>query len=73
MKLKKMWEQRMLRKKRECDRRGVFVEKGGERPVHLSGEMVSPQVVSNVDEEEKGIEDEATTGNGEEASAVEGM
>ena len=29
MKLKKMWEQRMLRKKRECGRREVFVEKGG--------------------------------------------
>ena len=52
MKLKKMWEQRMLRKKRECRRREVFVDKGGES-LQLSEEVVSPQVVSDVGEEEE--------------------
>ena len=52
MKLKKMWEQRMLRKKRECRRREVFVDKGGEL-LQLSEEVVPPQVVYDVEEEEE--------------------
>ena len=53
MKLKKMWEQRMLRKKRECGRREVFMEKVGETPLQLSEEVVSPQVVLNMEVEEE--------------------
>ena len=54
--MKKMWEERMRRKNRECGRREVFIDKGGES-LELSEEVVPPkvvppQVVYDVEEEE---------------------
>ena len=53
-KMKKMWEMRMLRKKRESGRREVFLDTGGES-LELSEEVVPPQVVYDVEEEEEVI------------------